>query len=139
MGSEKGTPSSITSAPASAIACITMTVSSGLGSPATMKVTNAAAPSERSCSNLAATAPNLDFKVEVARHWMQETIEIKVRNHKTEPVKVIVKENLYRWTSWQITKKTHEFEKIDSRTIHFPIELEKDGEVTIRYTVHYTW
>jgi len=80
-----------------------------------------------------------DFAVDSNRNWMDETIEIKVRNHKEEKVKVIVKENLYRWTNWQITKKTHEFEKIDSRTIHFPLEIDKDGEATIRYTVHYTW
>lgn len=80
-----------------------------------------------------------DFAVDTTRKSMDETIEIKVRNHKEEKVKVIVKENLYRWTNWQITKKSHEFEKIDSRTIHFPIEVEKDGEATIRYTVHYTW
>ncbi|MEK7756221.1 MAG: DUF4139 domain-containing protein, partial [Planctomycetota bacterium] len=80
-----------------------------------------------------------DFAVDTNRDWMDETIEIKVRNHKEEKVKVIVKENLYRWTNWQITKKTHEFEKIDSRTIHFPIEVDKDGEAIIRYTVHYTW
>jgi hypothetical protein len=80
-----------------------------------------------------------DFAVDSNRNWMDETVEIKVRNHKEEKVKVIVKENLYRWTNWQITKKTHEFEKIDSRTIHFPIEIDKDGEATIRYTVHYTW
>jgi hypothetical protein len=80
-----------------------------------------------------------DFAVDTARRTMDETIEIKVRNHKEEKVKVIVKENLYRWTNWQITKKTHEFEKVDSRTIHFPVEIDKDGEVTIRYTVHYTW
>jgi len=80
-----------------------------------------------------------DFAVDTNRDWMDETIEIKVRNHKEEKVKVIVKENLYRWTNWQIAKKTHEFEKIDSRTIHFPVEVDKDGEVTIRYTVHYTW
>ncbi len=80
-----------------------------------------------------------DFSVDMSRRWMDETIEIKVRNHKEEKVKVIVKENLYRWTNWQITKKTHEYEKFDSRTIHFPIEIEKDGEAIIRYTVHYTW
>jgi len=80
-----------------------------------------------------------DFSVDSRRNWIDETIEIKVRNHKEEPVKVIVKENLYRWTNWKITEKTHEFEKVDSRTIHFPIEVPKDGEVTIRYTVHYSW
>ena len=71
--------------------------------------------------------------------WMDETIEIKIRNHKEEPVKVIVKENLYRWTNWRITESTHHFKKIDSRTIHFPVEVPKDGEATVRYTVHYSW
>ncbi len=70
---------------------------------------------------------------------MKESIEIKVRNHKEEPVKVIVKENLYRWTNWKITRKSHPFEKIDARTIHFPVDVSKDGEVTIQYTVEYTW
>jgi len=80
-----------------------------------------------------------DFAVDSTRKWIDEKIEIKVRNHKDEKVKVIVKENLYRWTNWKITEKTSEFEKVDSRTIHFPLEIEKDGEATIRYTVHYSW
>jgi len=81
----------------------------------------------------------IDFKVDNRRDWMEETIEIKIRNHKEVPVKVIVKENLYRWTNWKITEKTHDFKKVDSRTIHFPVTVAKDGEVTIRYTVDYTW
>jgi len=80
-----------------------------------------------------------DFAVDVSRHTMDEAIEIKVRNHKTEPVKVIVKENLYRWSNWKITESTHKWEKADSRTIHFPVTVEKDGEVVIRYKVHYWW
>ncbi len=80
-----------------------------------------------------------DFRADSRRDWMEETIEIKIRNHKEEPVKVIVKENLYRWSNWRIKDSTHEFEKVDSRTIHFPVEVAKDGEVTIQYTVHYSW
>ncbi len=80
-----------------------------------------------------------DFSIDTRRQTMDETIEIKVRNHKEEKVRVIVKENLYRWTNWEISQKSHPFEKVDSRTIHFPVEIEKDGEVTIKYTVHYTW
>lgn len=80
-----------------------------------------------------------NFKIDTQRHWMEESIEIKVRNHKEEPVKVIVKENLYRWTTWKITQKSHPFEKIDARTVHFPVDVAKDGEVTIQYTVEYTW
>jgi len=80
-----------------------------------------------------------DFAFDGRRDWMEETIEIKVRNHKSETVKVIVKENLYRWVNWEITEKSHPFEKIDARTIHFPIQVEKDDEVTIRYKVKYSW
>ena len=46
--------------------------------------------------------------------------EIKLRNHKDQPVDVLVKENLYRWSNWKILTKTHEFTKEDARTIHFP-------------------
>jgi hypothetical protein len=81
----------------------------------------------------------VDFKFDGRRDWMEETIEIKVRNHKEEKVKVIVKENLYRWVNWEITESTHKNEKIDSRTVHFPLEIEKDGEAVIRYTAKYTW
>jgi hypothetical protein len=81
----------------------------------------------------------VDFNVDGRRDTMTETIEIKLRNHKEEKVKVIVKENLYRWTNWEITQKSHNFAKIDSRTIHFPVEIAKDGEVTVQYTVKYSW
>jgi hypothetical protein len=81
----------------------------------------------------------INFKVDTTRKWIEEEIEIKVRNHKEEAVTVIVKENLYRWMNWRISEETHEYEKIDARTVHFPIEVEPDGEQVIRYTVRYTW
>lgn len=81
----------------------------------------------------------MDFKVDNHRDWMEETIEIKLRNHKEQPVRVIAKENLYRWTNWEITESTHKFDKIDARTIHFPVDLPAGGEATIKYTVKYTW
>ncbi len=80
-----------------------------------------------------------DFKVDSRAHWMRESFEIKIRNHKEESVKVLIKENLFRWGNWEITRKTHEFEKVDSRTVHFPVEVAADGEVTVHYTVKYTW
>ncbi len=79
------------------------------------------------------------FDVDSRRETMTETVEIKLRNHKDEKVKVIVKENLYRWTNWEITQKSHNFEKIDSRTIHLPVEIEKDGEAIVTYAVNYSW
>jgi hypothetical protein len=80
-----------------------------------------------------------DYRIDTNAKWIEEEIEIRVRNQKDEPVSVIVKENLYRWTNWSITKKTQNFEKQDARTIHFPVRIAKGGEAVIRYTVRYTW
>ncbi len=54
-------------------------------------------------------------------------------------ITIYVKENLYRWTNWRISDPTHHFQKIDARTIHFPVDVAKNGEATIKYTVHYSW
>ena len=81
----------------------------------------------------------IDFKVDSRGRWLDETIEIKIRNHKEEPVTVLVKERLYRWTNWEISGATHKYEKKTSRVIHFPVKVKKDGETVIRYKVHYSW
>jgi hypothetical protein len=70
---------------------------------------------------------------------MEEEIEVKLRNHKAEAVDVIVKENLYRWSNWQITSSSLPYEKEDARTILFPVKVAKDGESVVRYRVRYTW
>ncbi len=81
----------------------------------------------------------VDFKIDTTRKTMDEEIEIKVRNHKDEPVKVIIRESLFRGLQWTITKKSEDFEKVDAHTIHFPVTIPKDGEAVVRYTVRYTW
>ena len=80
-----------------------------------------------------------DFSVDTKAQWLEEQIEVKLRNHKDQPVHVLVKENLYRWSNWKILTKTHEFVKEDSRTITFPVDVPKDGETVVRYRVRYTW
>lgn len=81
----------------------------------------------------------VDFTVDSKARWMEEEIEVKLRNHKQQPVNVIVKENLYRWSKWTVLTKTHNFEKEDARTINFPVKVAKDGETIVRYRVRYTW
>jgi hypothetical protein len=68
-----------------------------------------------------------------------ESFEIKLRNHKKDPVNVLVKENLYRWSQWEITASSDKFDKHDSRAIHIPIQVKPDEEKTVSYTVKYTW
>jgi len=81
----------------------------------------------------------VDFRYDSSAKVMEEEIEIKLRNQKDEPVTVIAKENLHRWTTWNVTKKSQNFEKVDARTIHFPVQIDKGGEAVVRYTVRYTW
>ena len=68
-----------------------------------------------------------------------ETFQIKVRNHKKEPVEVRVVEHMYRGKNWTITDKSDDYQKKDSQTIEFPVTIAPDGEKAITYTAHYTW
>ncbi|MBN1239564.1 MAG: DUF4139 domain-containing protein [Gammaproteobacteria bacterium] len=79
------------------------------------------------------------FRLERDAERMEESIEIRVRNHKTAPVEVLVREVLFRWTTSEILESSHDWERDDARTVHFPVTVPADGEVTVRYTVRYTW
>jgi hypothetical protein len=80
-----------------------------------------------------------NYVVEMNKSTATETFEIKVRNHKKEPVEVRVVEHLYRGKNWEITTKSDDYQKKDSQTIEFPVTVAPDGEKTITYTAHYTW
>jgi hypothetical protein len=81
----------------------------------------------------------VNFSVDTNAKWMEEEIEVKLRNHKSQSVDVVVKENLYRWSNWKILTQTHKYDKEDARTISFPVKVAKDGETVVRYRVRYTW
>jgi hypothetical protein len=81
-----------------------------------------------------------NFRVDTGDKWMDESFEIKLRNRKkTDAVEIRVVEHLYRWSNWEITAKSDEFEKKDSQTIEFRIPVKPDEEKTVTYTVHYSW
>jgi len=81
----------------------------------------------------------VDFQVDSTRKWMEDTIEIELRNRKEKSVEVIVKENLYRWTNWEIVESSHEWEKQDARTVHFPVRVAAGEKVQVKYRVRYSW
>jgi hypothetical protein len=80
-----------------------------------------------------------DFRIDSSRKTMSEDIEIRLRNRKDSPVKVLVRENLHRWTNWRITAATHTHEKQDARTILMPVTVGPDQEAIVKYTVRYSW
>lgn len=81
----------------------------------------------------------VDFAVDTKARTMEEEIEVKLRNHKDQPVEVLVRETLFRWSDWTMLSKSQDFAKEDARTIHFPVRIAKDGEATVRYRVRYRW
>ena len=72
-------------------------------------------------------------------HWMEESFEITLRNHKKEAVTVDAREHLFRWTNWKIVAKSQDYTKLDAQTIDFAVDLKPDQEKTVSYTVRYEW
>jgi hypothetical protein len=71
--------------------------------------------------------------------WIDESFEIKLRNHKKEAVEIRVVEHLYRWSNWELTKSSVQFDKTDAQTVETRMPLKPDEEKTVSYTVHYWW
>ena len=80
-----------------------------------------------------------DYHSDVGRRMVDESFEIKLRNHKKEPVVVRVVEHLYRGATWEITEKSATYLKTDAQTIEFQVQVPPDGEKSVTYTAHYTW
>ena len=89
--------------------------------------------------DLAGERRRTDYKVDNGNHWMEEAYEIKLRNHKKEPVEVRVVEHLSRFDNWELKEKSDEFKKLDSHTIEFRATLKPDEEKVVAYRVHYSW
>jgi len=81
----------------------------------------------------------ISFHVDSSRKWMDESFEIKVRNHKKEAAEIRVVEHLYRWTNWQIIDESQKYLKQDAQTIEFRVPVASQGEQVVTYTVHYSW
>jgi hypothetical protein len=79
------------------------------------------------------------FRIDTSAKTIDESFEISVRNRKKEAATVVVREYLYRWSSWQVTAKNHAFEKRDAQTIDFPVTIAADGEAKVTYSVRYHW
>ena len=97
------------------------------------------APTETAYFRVVGKRRQTNFQRDSNDHWLDESFEIKLRNHKEEAVQVRVVEHMYRWIRWEVTASSAEPLKTDARTIEFRPTIPPGGEVTITYKVHYTW
>jgi hypothetical protein len=79
-----------------------------------------------------------DFNVDPAKHTATESFEIKLRNHKKEPVEIRVQENVGRWNTWEISAKSDSFTKKDAHLIEFNVPVKPGEERKLSFTVLYT-
>ena len=89
--------------------------------------------------DLAGERRRSDYIVDNNKRTATESFEIKVRNHKKEPVEVRVVEHPYRAVNWDIASSSAEYKKTDSHNIEFPVTVAPGEEKTITYTAHYSW
>ncbi len=68
---------------------------------------------------------------------IEETFEVKIRNHKETPVEVKVVDHV--WSDWKVIQHSHDFVKKDAHTIEFPVKVAKDGETIVTYTIRTEW
>jgi hypothetical protein len=85
------------------------------------------------------TRRQTDFHVNQSGHTLDETFEIKLTNQKAQPVTVNVMEHLYRGDNWEIQEQSAKYTKLDSHTVQFPMDVPAKGEVTLTYSIRYTW
>jgi len=66
------------------------------------------------------------------------TMTVPVRNHKNEPVVVIVREHPNAG-DWTITESNVKYEKVNVTTVEFPLEIPANAERAVTYTISNQW
>jgi hypothetical protein len=77
-----------------------------------------------------------DFK-KIDDRTIEETFQVNVRNHKETPVEVKVIDHV--WSDWKVNESSAKYTKKDAHTIEFPIQVPKDGETVVTYTIRTKW
>jgi hypothetical protein len=81
----------------------------------------------------------INFKSYADGKLIEETIQIKIRNHKKEPVDLLIYEHPWRGSNWEFVEGGEGWTKVDQTTIKYPVKLAKDEEKVVTYTIRYSW
>ena len=89
--------------------------------------------------DLAAERVQTANRLKAGQNWNEQDWKITLRNHKDQPVRIIVEEPVGAYINWKLLKQSHEHKNKDFRTLEFDVEVLADGQTVITYTVRYTW
>lgn len=71
-------------------------------------------------------------------HQLSESdYQVRIRNHKNEPITVIVQE--HAWSDWEIRSSSHAHRRIDSRMVQFDVPVPARSETVLTFTVRVRW
>ena len=79
-----------------------------------------------------------DFESDNNARTMKETIEVTLKNRSKKAHQIVAREHLWRWSNWEINSE-NPYEKTDSNSIEFSVELAPDEVKKITYEVIYNW
>ena len=82
--------------------------------------------------DIVAERKQTDYKV-IARNVYEYAYEIKIRNHKDGPIKVVVNEPI--GGDWEMLSSSFEAKKTAAFAAQFNVPVAKDGEATLTYRV----
>jgi len=88
--------------------------------------------------DLVGTRRVVDTSRDGANRRERQTIEVKLRNRKQEPVTIVVREHLNQPT-WKVEAETQPYVKKNANLIEFSAPVQPGEEKVIRYTVQYSW
>lgn len=70
-------------------------------------------------------------------HTSESAFEVVLRNHKSDPVTVEVREHV--GGDWEMLHSSHPYEKISAFGVEFKVPVPADGEATLTYRVRVRW
>ncbi|RPH96102.1 DUF4139 domain-containing protein [candidate division KSB1 bacterium] len=82
--------------------------------------------------DIAAERAQKDYR-RISDRVSETDIEVKIRNHKTEKVNIIVVDHLYGY--WEILRESLPHKKVSAQKIEFTLAVEPEQEAILTYTV----
>lgn len=78
-------------------------------------------------------------QLEPSGRALREDVELTVTNDGAAAADVVVREAMYRWHTWKLTRESVKGTRADERVQEWRVRLGKGESKTISYTVQYSW
>ena len=75
----------------------------------------------------------------VERRMRFEKHQVELRNRKDSPVTICIDEKFPKWVNWKIDESNYKWEKHDSATARFKIDIAADSTITLEYSATQRW